>query len=254
MLIAHATDLTGDDVPAFIHASALAAASASRLVTVHGNAAPETTAQLPDATELATRWARTIDHVRLCHECCDDVEDTVIDAIHRLKPGLVVLGTHARHGLRALLHGSVGEAIARNLAVPALIVPNQTRGFVDAATGAIDLRRIVIPAGDVAQAQRGLAAARNLLALVGVAHGELEIVHVGDEDPAIALLGVPVTHARDDVDDAILGVAKQRHACLIVMPTHGHDSLGDVLLGSHTERVIRESECPVLSVPSAGQS
>jgi nucleotide-binding universal stress UspA family protein len=33
------------------------------------------------------------------------------------------------------------------------------------------------------------------------------------------------------------------------MPTRGHDGLGDALLGSHTEHVIREARCPVLSVP-----
>jgi nucleotide-binding universal stress UspA family protein len=250
MVIAHATDLTGDDAAAFIHASALAAASTARLVTVHGNAAPELAPQLPDASEVARRWARTIDHVRICHECCDDVEDTIIDAIHKLKPGLVVLGTHARHGWRALLHASVGEAIARNLTVPALIVPNHSRGFVDAATGTIDLHRILIPAGNITQAERGLAAARSLLALAGVANAELEIVHVGDDDPALAQLGLPVTRASGDVETAIVLVAKERGACVIVMPTRGHDSLGDVLLGSHTEHVIRDAECPVLVVPS----
>jgi nucleotide-binding universal stress UspA family protein len=250
MVIAHATDLSGDDAAAFIHASGLAAASASRLVSVHGNAPPATASQLPDAAVLATRWSRTIDHVRMCHECCDDVEDTVLDAVQKLKPDLVVLGTHARHGLRALLHASVGEALARNLTVPALIVPNRCRGFVDEATGAIDLRRILIPAGTVSQAQRGLAAARSLLALAGVTNAELEIVHVGDDDPEIEQLGVPVTRASNHLESAILGVAKARHACLIVMPTRGHDSVGDVLLGSHTEHVIRDAECPVLSVPS----
>ena len=250
MMIAHGTDLTGDDAAAFVHASALAAASAARLVTVHGNAAPGTVSQLPDASELARRWARPIDHVRICHECCDDVEDTVIDAIQKLNPDLVVLGTHARHGLRALLHASVGEAIARNLTVPTLIVPNHSRGFVDAATGAIDLHRILIPAGDAAQARRGLAAARNLLALVGAPDAALEIVHVGADDPELAELGVPVTRASSDVDSAIVYVAKERRACLIVMPTRGHDSVGDVLLGSHTEHVIRDAECPVLAVPS----
>jgi nucleotide-binding universal stress UspA family protein len=250
MLIAHATDLTGDDAAAFIHASALAAASASRLVTVHGNAAPDTASQLPDATELATRWARAIDHVRMCHECCDDVEDTVIDAIHKLKPDLVVLGTHARHGMRALLHASVGEAIARNATAPVLIVPNQCRGFVDVATGAIDLQRVLLPAGTVTQALRGLAAARSLLALAGVANAELELVHVGPDDPALAQLGVPLTRVSSGLESAIVGVARERRACLIVMPTRGHDSVGDVLLGSHTERVVRDANCPVLSVPS----
>lgn len=250
MVIAHTTDLTGDDAAAFIHASALAAASAARLVTVHGNASAAMAPQLPDATELARRWALPIDHVRMCHECCDDVEDTVIDAIHRLKPDLVVLGTHARHGLRAFLHGSVGQAIARNLTVPALFVPNQCRGFVDSATGAIDLRRILIPAATVTQAERGISAARKLLALAKVSNAELEIVHVGDDDPKIAALGVPVTRTTSDIDGTIVRMAKERRACLIVMPTHGHDSVGDVLLGSHSEHVIRDAECPLLSVPS----
>jgi hypothetical protein len=57
MVIVHATDLSGDDAAAFIHASALAAASAARLVTVHANGVPDT-AMLPDASELARRWAR----------------------------------------------------------------------------------------------------------------------------------------------------------------------------------------------------
>lgn len=249
-VIAHATDLTGDDAAAFVHASALAAASTARLVTVHGNAAPDSAHELPDASELARRWARPIDHVRMCHECCDDVEDTVIDAILELKPGLVVLGTHARHGVRALLHASVGEAIARNLTVPALIVPNHCRGFVDVATGAIDLHRILIPAGNATQARNGLAAARKLLAFVDIAAADFEIIHVGDDDPAIAELGIQVTRARRDVDGAIVRVANEHRACLIVMPTLGHDSVGDVLLGSNTEHVIRHADCPVLSVPS----
>ena len=250
MLIAHATDLTGDDTSAFVHASALAATSASRLVTVHGNAPENAAATLPDAAELATRWGRAIDYERRCHECCDDVADTVIDALRELRPELVVLGTHGRHGLAALVRGSVSEIITRNLAVPALVVPNLGRGFVDPATGAIDLRRIVIPAGTAADALRGLNAARRLLALGGRTDAVLELVHVGAPDPALEQLGVMVTRVEGRLEDAILDVARTRDACLIVMPTSGHDGFGDVLLGSHTERVIRDAACPVLSVPN----
>lgn len=249
MLIAHATDLTGDDDAAFVHATALAAASAARLVTIHGNA-ETATPQLPDGAALAARWGRTITHERRCHECCDDVADTVIDAMRVLHPDLVVLGTHGRHGFAALLGaGSVGETIARNLDAPALVVPNRSRGFVDAKNGAIDLHRIVIPAGNIADATRGVSAARDILAMAGVDDAELEIVHVGDEDPALAKLGVKLTRVQGKLEDAILEVARTRQACMIVMPTSGHDGFGDVLLGSHTERVIREAECPVLSVP-----
>jgi len=249
MLIAHTTDLTGDDTSAFVHASALAAASASRLVTVHGNAPDTAAATLPDAAELATRWGRAIHHERRCHECCDEVADTVLDVLRELRPELVVLGTHGRQGLAAFVRGSISEAITRNLAVPALVVPNYSHGFVDAATGAIDLRRILIPARTVADALRGLGAARRLVALAGSTDVMLELVHVGAADPALEQLGVAITRVDGPLEDAILDVARAHGACVIVMPTSGHDGFGDVLLGSHTERVIREAACPVLSIP-----
>jgi nucleotide-binding universal stress UspA family protein len=249
MLIAHATDLTGDDEGALVHATALAAAGGARLVTVHGNPGLATAAQLPDAAALAARWGRTVAHQRLCHECCDDVEDTVLDALHRLRPDLVVVGTHGRHGFAALLRGSVSEAIARNLDVPALVVPDASRGFVDPATGDIDLGCILIPAGDRSDAERGIDAARSFVALAGARGAELEIVHVGDDDPALGFAGVTVTRAHGKLEHAISEAAQARRACLIVMATRGHDGVGDVLLGSHTERVIREVACPVLSVP-----
>ena len=236
--IAHTTALSGDDRAAFPHAAALAAASGARLVTIHGNAAAAEASRLPDAAPLGARWGRPILHQRICHECCDDVADTVVDAVRKLDPQLVVAGTHARHGLAALLSGSVAEAVARNIAAPTLIVPNHLRGFVDAETGAIDLRRVLVPVGDDADAVRGLAAARALVALAGVP-AEIELLRV----------------VRGRIVEAIIDEARSREACLIVMATHGHDGLADALLGSRTEHVVREAGCPVLSVPSprAGQ-
>ncbi|MBZ0234964.1 MAG: hypothetical protein K8M05_21730, partial [Deltaproteobacteria bacterium] len=54
-VLAHTTDLSGDDGAAFVHAAALAAASGARLVTIHGNAPPETAAQLPAALSRVLR-------------------------------------------------------------------------------------------------------------------------------------------------------------------------------------------------------
>jgi nucleotide-binding universal stress UspA family protein len=226
-IIVHTSDLTGDDALAFLHASALAAASATRLVTVHGNAPPETAAQLPDAAAFSARWGRRIDHARVCHQCCDDVTDTLLDALRGLAPRLVVTGSHGRHGLRALLHGSVGEALVRNLDVPTLVVPNQCRAFVDAATGAIDLHRIVVVHSDPTATAVAVGAARTLAALASATN--VELISVSPE--AIA------TEARDLA------------ACVIVMPTRGHDGVRDALFGSHTDHVIRDAPCPVLAVP-----
>ena len=231
--IVHTTDLSGDDDAAFLHACALAAASGARLITIHGNAAAAEASRLPDAAPLAARWGRTIGHDRICHECCDDVADTVVDAVRRVEPALVVAGTHARHGLAALLAGSVAEAVARNVDVPTLIVPNRGRGFVDAATGAIDLARVIVAAGDPEEAARGLAAARELARLAGRPDADLVPIHVDDRGVAAA----------------ILAEARERDACVIVMATHGHDGVADALLGSTTEHVVRDAACPVLSVP-----
>lgn len=221
MLIAHATDLTGDDEPAFVHATAVASAARARLVSIHANAASST---LPDAKALATRWGRSITHDRLCHDCCDDVADTVIDALATVNADLVVLGTHGRHGFAALTHPSVGEAIARNITAPVLVVPNRSRGFVDADTGAIDLSRIVISAATADEARHLATIIAPLTALASSA------VHV------------EVVPPRQDL-------ASARDACLLVLPTHGHDRVSEVLFGSHAEHVLRDSGCPVLLVP-----
>jgi len=250
-VIAHTTDLSGDDATAFVHACALAAASGARLVTVHGNAPAATEAQLPDAGLLSARWGKPIAHDRMCHECCDDITDTVIDAIRRIGPQLVVAGTHARHGLSALLHASVGEAIARNVGVPTLIVQNHGPGFVDAATGGFRLRRVLVPAGTRAEALAGLAAARALLGLARLTEVELVVVHASADGDDFELSDLPVTvsQTRGELEGVVVAAASERGAGLIVMVSRGHNGVLDALRGSHTERVIRDAGCPVLSVP-----
>jgi nucleotide-binding universal stress UspA family protein len=253
-VIAHATDLSGDDGAAFLHACALAAASGARLITIHANPAGASAAQLPDAAQHAARWGRPIDQHRICHECCDDVADTLVDAIRRAAPFLVVAGTHARHGLAALLGGSVAEAVARNIRVPTLIVPNGGRGFVDVATGAIDLGRVLVPAGSAHELGTVLASARALAALAGARGVEYEVLHVG------AARDIAMPPGADDVQlrtrradhglvATIVAEARAVEVSVIVLPTRGHDGVGDTLLGSVTERVVRDAPCPTLSVP-----
>ncbi len=250
-VIAFATDLSGDDAAAFVHACALAAASQARLVTLHGNARDLDVARLPDATVMSERWRRPIESARLVHECCDDVADTVIDALERIAPGLVVTGTHARHGVSALLHASVAEAIARNVKVPTLIVQNASHGFADAATGALALHRIVVPAGTRAEAIAGITAARVLLDLVHLTDVDIVVVHAATPGEPFDLGGLPiaVVQIAGKLEDVVLSVEREQSAQLIVMVSRGHDSVLDVLRGSHTEHVIRAAGCPVLFVP-----
>lgn len=66
-------------------------------------------------------------------------------------------------------------------------------------------------------------------------------------DPA----GKIQTELRDGVaHEQILDCAKSRQADLIVIGTHGHTGLARFVLGSTAERVVRMSECPVMTVRS----
>ncbi|HXK19273.1 MAG TPA: universal stress protein [Polyangiaceae bacterium] len=46
----------------------------------------------------------------------------IVDAIEELKPDLVVMGTHGRHGLERAILGSVAEKLVRSSPVPVLTV------------------------------------------------------------------------------------------------------------------------------------
>jgi len=76
----------------------------------------------------------------------------------------------------------------------------------------------------------------------------LEVDRVKD---ALALEGIEVDSAiPDDADPAtaVVELARQRGADLIVMGSHGRTGLGRLLLGSVSEQVIGQATCPVLVV------
>lgn len=230
-IIAHTTDLSGDDGAALVHAAALAAAGAGDLITIHGNAPPGRAAALPDAGPLAAGWGRPLRHQRRCHECCDDVTDTVLDALAAIAPAAVVTGTHARHGVSAWVRSSIGWALARNLAVPTLIVPNHGRGFVDGATGALQVGRVLIALDASRAAAAAAAAVRAALdALLGPGPRVLRELVGGDLDAA--LHREVATWAPD----------------LIALPhplAGGHAAL----IASRAERAMHDLATPILVVP-----
>lgn len=57
------------------------------------------------------------------------------------------------------------------------------------------------------------------------------------------------TEMRDgEIHEQVLDSAKENKADLIVIGTHGHTGIKHMLLGSTAEKVVRLSECPVLTV------
>jgi nucleotide-binding universal stress UspA family protein len=261
MLIVHTATLSEDDT-ALAHALSLAVPGKARLASVHACAEPEAGIELPAASVLLRRWGlpeHSVSHERIVHSCCDDVTDTLLDALRKLSPDLIVAATHARTGLARLLSGSVAESVARNVTVPTLLLPIEGACFVDRATGRVNLKRILVPAGSDEEAQQAVDAAVAFARVAGVHESELVLVHVSDGRAAPEVHVPPgfslVRHEpRGSLEEAVVALARQLEVCLLVMCTRGHDGLSDVVLGSHTERVLHALARPLLWVPIAPAS
>lgn len=258
MLIAHMLQSSEPD-SAFVHALALAARRGARLVSVHACTGAEASPRAPDPGPLLERWGLAPDAVEydsLVHECCDDVSDTLLNAFEMLRPDLIVAATSARRGIGRWFSGSVAEGVARNVATPSLLLPTHGKGFVDPAGGNVDLSCIVIAAGGAQETQRAIDAAIALAPPTAGRGQRLLLVHTSDGQPPPTVevpAGVVIEHhaSEQEVDKAVLELARQRAACLVAMATRGHDGFADVLLGSRTERVLHGVQCPLLWVPLA---
>lgn len=179
----------------------------------------------------------------------------IIEYLGDHETDLIVLATRGREGLPAWLKPSVAERVARESSTLTLFVPADARGFVHPRDGSIDLARILIPVAAEPDAQPALdwAVRAARLALQPV---ELVLLHVGDgpvpglERPGDASFRFREERRTGRVVDEIERAAREIDADLIAMTTDGRDGfLGAIGRGSHTERVVRQAPCPVLSVP-----
>jgi nucleotide-binding universal stress UspA family protein len=205
-----------------------------------------------------------------------DVAHEVIERASELGVDFIVMGSHGRSGLERLILGSVAEHVLRHAKCPVMVVP---RSCASAADQAIRIKRIVCP---VDFADSALTAVEYALSVAEESDAHLTLLHVvgvpriaaevplGSPDPedarlAAAALWLPRLHALvpDEVrtyctvDEAIelgqpahaiLHYAAQQHADLIVMGVMGRGPVDLMLFGSTTQKVIRGSTCPVLTV------
>nr|WP_321451353.1 universal stress protein [uncultured Carboxylicivirga sp.] len=70
--------------------------------------------------------------------------------------------------------------------------------------------------------------------------------HLGDES-------IKIFVREGDYDKAILKVAKEIHAHIIVMGSHSRKWLEEILIGSVTEKVLRKTLLPIFIVPTKGK-
>ncbi|WP_435101779.1 universal stress protein [Halarchaeum sp. P4] len=194
----------------------------------------------------------------------------ILDAVDDYDADVVVMGTHGRAGLDRLLVGSVTERVVRGADVPVLTVggpggtetaPPYENVLVptdgsDAATAALDA------ATDFALAYGATLHLLHVVDLTAVAPdvqtafnvdvlqqaGEKIVADAaerardaGIEDVVTAVEpGTPVDVVRTYIDD--------HDVDFVAMGAHGRQSLERFLVGSTTDRVVRSTDLPVLTV------
>ncbi|HXV23064.1 MAG TPA: universal stress protein [Alphaproteobacteria bacterium] len=170
---------------------------------------------------------------------------------------LIVMATHAREGVERWLHGSVAADLARHARLPSLFLPMSPRGFVDASSGEASIHNVLAPVDRDPSPGAAVSLAFELIEACGAKESLVHLLHVGAAEEAPSVSIDPRKdkrlrrHARPGpVLDAILTVAEELQAELIVMPTRGRHGFLDVFRGSTTERVLRQSGRPLLAVPA----
>jgi nucleotide-binding universal stress UspA family protein len=216
--------------------------------------------------------------VDLVVEMADTCPEILRQAIDR-KVDLIVMGTHGRSGVRHVLLGSVAEKIIRNASCPILVVPPHAAEIE--GVGAAVFKRIVY-ATDFSKAST--AALNHALALAQEADARLTLLHALEFPQALHDIALPrdvevdrlhaaaeaeylrrlralipaqarmYCHVATKVDEgkpvrAILAVAADEQADLIVMGVQGRGTVDLMVFGSNAHGVIREAPCPVLVVP-----
>ncbi len=271
-LLLHPTDFSYGSEIAFGHALSIALAKKSGLSVLHvgdsKNKIPWD--KFPGVRETLTNWGlldsdakrtEVYDRLGITVEKVETQTRSVVDGItefgqiHKYGTDMLVLATEGRDGLPRWLEPSKAERVARNVRLPALFVPDNS-SMVNLGDGSINLKSILIPIDHTPDPQYPINYIVNMLSDMNISGCEITLLHIGDDQyfpdveiPSYADLSFEKLSIKGETVANILSTAQAQQSQLIVMATHGHDGFLDALRGSNSERVLRESMCPVLTLP-----
>jgi nucleotide-binding universal stress UspA family protein len=227
--------------------------------------------------EQPVKWEPSITVGHTADEVSRLVEEKGID--------LVIAATRGRSGLKRLILGSVTERLMRVLSCPLLVVHSPEHEFVNPISQEISLNKILVgcdfsPDSDLAF-QHALSLAQEFEADLHLAHviepsvsSELlkpdkalsaEIqqgLHQRFTEKLISMIPeearnwcTPETRIlKGQPYEALVKYAETNAMDMIVLGVRGHGLVKTLLLGSTTDRVVRQTSCPVLSVSTKAQN
>jgi nucleotide-binding universal stress UspA family protein len=265
----HPTDFSEASGAAFAHALAIAIARKTTLTIMNASKGfqGEDWSKFPGVSDTLKRWGlldpsssrrdvfrKLSIKVKKVGVDASKPADAILDFLAQHPTDLAVMATDAREGLPRLLQGSVAEKVARVASVRSLLVPANAQGFVSARDGSLSLKRILVPIAETPPPDAAAEIATRAAKALGDLPVELHAMHVGERMPDVLLpesedWGWQQSIRQGEVIEEIVGAARELSADLIVMTTDGPDSFKDLFRGSHVQRVVRASPCPVVTIP-----
>ncbi len=188
---------------------------------------------------------------------------------------LIVIATHGRSGLDRRVLGSTCDKLIRTSPVPVLVVKHPEQEFVTAIGGEMTLGKILVPCDFSDFSRSAVPVAADFCRKFGAS---LLLEHVVDTwldypefAPQIEMNNSPhlAEAAQKSLDQLaseqegvtvtarvqigvphrlIAETIEKENVDLVIMATHGRSGLAHVLLGSVTERLVRMSMCPLLTI------
>lgn len=204
-------------------------------------------------------------------------DELVLEEAQTWKADLIAIGAQGRSGLSRAIRGSVADELIRSSPIPVLTVHQPPPGD---ALDTID--RLVVPSDGspaaLSAAPFAIELARAAGARIDLLYAvppeleggkyldrpttEIDEVHERLADEALDPLegrcreaGVPCERfvLHDAPHRAIVEHSDASDADLVVMATQGHGKLERILLGSVTDKVLRTSNIPVVTVPPTSE-
>jgi nucleotide-binding universal stress UspA family protein len=268
----HPPDLSQASLTAVHHALAISMRRSAQFTLLHalGRRATDNWAEFPSVRETLARWRGfgTTDEIeeRIRRSTESKVESPIRDPVAACREytgshpvDMIVLATEGRSGLSRLIGASRAERLAREARLFTLFVPAEGRPFVDARTGEVTLRRILLPVDPATDPRPAMLRAVQSAALMEDPSLEITLLHVhtgdGEAPPETEAPQLPyckwtvMVHRGPDVVEGILGVAEEIAADAIYMSTSWQKRRFGKREGGVTEAVLEAAPCPLAAVP-----
>jgi nucleotide-binding universal stress UspA family protein len=262
------TDFSADSERAFYHALSIAVACQGWLTLLHtGSESRDQIAweRFPGVRETLSAWgllpedaprAAVQEQLNLGVTKMamrdDDPRQGITDYLRKHTTDLLVMATRGRTGFARMRRSSVAETVAYQSRAYSLLLPDKSAGFVDPQDGQARLQRVLCALDPDRDPRQALAFIRQWLPAMGGTDAEVLELRSGSQEILLPNDNAP-RWRRQSAEvyspETIIDVAAEFQPDLLIASTQGRIGLRARMQGSLIDRLLRELQLPLLSIP-----